>query len=134
MLRNIKYFYKSFSIIIPVLNEEKNIKKLIFLLKKHLKHFRYEIIFIDDNSFDNTKLIINKYTSKNIKYYLRSKNKDLTLSCFLGFQKSKYENIIIMDSDLQHHPRYLPKIIDLFFKKKLDFVVAVISKPDFKLI
>jgi hypothetical protein len=30
-----------------------------------------------------------------------------------------------MDSDLQHHPKYLLKIIDLFFKKKLDFVVAV---------
>ena len=30
-----------------------------------------------------------------------------------------------MDSDLQHHPRYLPKIIDLFFKKKLDFALAV---------
>ena len=30
-----------------------------------------------------------------------------------------------MDSDLQHHPKYLPQIINLYFKKKLDFVVAV---------
>jgi dolichol-phosphate mannosyltransferase len=125
MSKNVKYFNKSFSIIIPVLNEEKNIKKLIFLLEKYLKYFKYEIIFIDDNSSDNTKSIINNYISKNIKYYLRIKNKDLTLSCFLGLKKSKYKNIIIMDSDLQHHPRYLPKIIDLYFKKKLDFVVAV---------
>ena len=125
MSKNEKYFYKSFTIIIPVLNEEKNIKKLIFLLKKNLNRFTYEIIFIDDNSSDNTKSIINNYISKNIKYYLRIKNKDLTLSCFLGFQKSKFKNIIIMDSDLQHHPKYLPKIIDIYFKKKLDFVVAV---------
>lgn len=125
MSKNVKYFYKSFTIIIPVLNEEKNIKKLIFLLKKNLKRFKYEIIFIDDNSSDNTKSIINNYISKNIKYYLRIKNKDLTLSCFLGFQKSKFKNIIIMDSDLQHHPKYLPKIINIYFKKRLDFVVAV---------
>lgn len=30
-----------------------------------------------------------------------------------------------MDSDLQHHPKYLPLMVNLYFKKKLDFVVAV---------
>ena len=90
-----------------------------------MKNCKYELIFVDDYSNDNTKKIINNYVSKNIKYYLRKKNKDLTLSCFLGIQKTKYQNVIIMDSDLQHHPKYLLKIIDLFFKKKLDFVVAV---------
>jgi dolichol-phosphate mannosyltransferase len=125
MLRNKENLYNTFSIILPVLNEEKNIRKLIFLIKKYLKNFKYEIIFVDDNSTDNTKKIIKSYITKNIKYYLRTKNKDLTLSCFLGIKKSKYQNIIIMDSDLQHHPRYLPKIVDLYFKKKLDFVVAV---------
>ena len=29
-----------------------------------------------------------------------------------------------MDADLQHHPRYLPQIVNLYFKKNLDFVVA----------
>jgi|LakMenE18May11ns_1017448.scaffolds.fasta_scaffold9825773_2 dolichol-phosphate mannosyltransferase len=125
MLKNKQYLYRTFSIILPVLNEEKNIEKLISLIKKYLKNYKYELIFVDDNSTDNTKKIITSYVSKNIKYYLRTKNKDLTLSCFLGIQKSKYQNIIIMDSDLQHHPRYLSRMIDLFFKKKLDFVVAV---------
>jgi dolichol-phosphate mannosyltransferase len=125
MLKNKQYLYRPFSIVLPVLNEEKNIKKLISLIKKYLKNYKYELIFVDDHSDDHTKKIINNYISKNIKYYLRKKNKDLTLSCFLGIQKTKYQNIIIMDSDLQHHPRYLPKIIDLFFKKKLDFAVAV---------
>jgi dolichol-phosphate mannosyltransferase len=125
MLKNREFFNKGFSIVLPVLNEEKNIKKLIFLLKKYLKNFKYEMIFVDDNSTDKTKNIINNYISTNIKYYLRISNRDLTLSCFLGILKSKYENIIIMDSDLQHHPKYLPQIINLYFKKKLDFVVAV---------
>jgi dolichol-phosphate mannosyltransferase len=113
------------TIIIPVLNEENNIKKLIFLIKKNLRKFKYEIIFIDDNSTDNSKVIIKNHISQNLRYYLRKKNKDLTLSCFLGIKKSKYENIIIMDSDLQHHPKYLPQMVNLYFKKKLDFVVAV---------
>ncbi len=124
-LKNCKYLHNTFTIILPVLNEEKNIKKLVFLLKKYLKNFKYEIIFVDDNSTDNTKSIIKNYVSKNIKYYLRIKKRDLTLSCFLGIEKSDYENIIIMDSDLQHNPRYLPQIVNLYFKKNLDFVVAV---------
>jgi len=119
------YNKRRLTIIIPVLNEENNIKKLIFLIKKNLRKFKYEIIFIDDNSTDNSKVIIKKHISQNLRYYLRKKNKDLTLSCFLGIKKSKYENIIIMDSDLQHHPKYLPQMFNLYFKKKLDFVVAV---------
>jgi dolichol-phosphate mannosyltransferase len=114
-----------FSIILPVLNEEKNIEKLIFLICKYLKGYIFEIIFIDDNSSDKTRKVIQKYISKKIRYILRTSNPDLTLSCFLGIQKSKYKNIIIMDSDLQHDPKYLPKIVNLYFLKKLDFVVTV---------
>lgn len=120
-----KLITNKFSIILPVLNEEKNIEKLIFLISKYLKGYIFEIIFIDDNSSDKTRKVIQKYISKKIKYILRTSNHDLTLSCFLGIQKSKYKNIIIMDSDLQHDPKYLPKIVNLYFLKKLDFVVAV---------
>jgi dolichol-phosphate mannosyltransferase len=116
---------KKFSIILPVLNEENNIKQLIFLITKNLKNFNYEIIFIDDNSSDNTGKNIKTHVSRIIKYFLRKKNKDLTKSCFLGIQKSKYENIIIMDSDLQHDPKYLPQLVNFFFKKNYDFVVGV---------
>ena len=41
MIKNREFFNKGFSIVLPVLNEEKNIKKLIFLLKKYLKNFKY---------------------------------------------------------------------------------------------
>jgi len=125
MIKEKNYNNKNFSIVLPVLNEEENIKKLIFLIKKNLKNYTYEIIFVDDNSTDKTGMIIKEHISKNVKYFLRKKNKDLTLSCFLGIQKSKYENIIIMDSDLQHDPKYLPKIVTLYFRKNLDFVVGV---------
>jgi dolichol-phosphate mannosyltransferase len=130
MFANKEYLKFKFTIVIPVLNEQNNIAQLIILIKKYLKNFIYEIIFVDDNSSDNTAQIIKNYLSKNIKYYLRKKNKDLSLSCFLGIEKSKYKNIIIMDADLQHHPRYLPVMVNLYFKKKTDFVVAVRNFKD----
>ena len=42
----------SLSIIIPALNEKKNIKPLTEKIIKNLKKFRFEIIFVDDQSND----------------------------------------------------------------------------------
>ena len=114
------------SIIIPILNEEKNIVKLVKKIKLFLKKYKYEIIFVDDNSNDKSHCILKnlKKINKNITYYVRKKNKDLSQSCIFGFKKSKYKNILVMDGDLQHNPKYLPKMISAFNKKKLDFLVG----------
>ena len=54
-----------YSIVIPILNEEKNIILLTDkILQQNLIH-KYEIIFVDDNSNDNTINILEKL-KKNI--------------------------------------------------------------------
>ncbi len=111
---------KSCSIVIPILNEEKNILKLISLILKHFKIKNFEVIFVDDNSKDNSISILKKIKKKNIRYFVRKEKNDLSQSCFLGIKKSKYENVIIMDGDLQHHPKYLMNMYDLLIKKKMD--------------
>jgi dolichol-phosphate mannosyltransferase len=116
---------KKFSVVIPVLNEEKNISKLINSIKINLTNINYEIILVDDQSSDNTAIEIKKYTNKKIRYFLKRLKKDLTKSLIIGIKKSKYDIIIIMDSDLQHNPKYLPKMINMFNKNNSDFVVGV---------
>ncbi len=117
---------KKISLVIPILNEAPNLKKLIKLLRSNLKKYFYEIIFVDDDSRDGSKQILLNYTDKRIRYILRKgKIKDLTKSCFLGIQKSRYENILIMDGDLQHNPKYLKKMLSEFFKNNYDFVIAI---------
>lgn len=104
------------SIIIPALNEEKNISKLTHKLIKNLKKIRFEIIYVDDNSEDNSKKIL-LTLSKRFKFFkpvLRKKNRDLTQSCFDGIEKAKYKNILIMDADLQHDPKYISKMLKIF--------------------
>ena len=54
------------------------------------------------------------------KYFnaiFRRKERDLTQSCCDGIEKAKYKNILIMDADLQHDPKYIPKMLNL--KRKL---------------
>jgi len=117
-----------FSVVIPTYNEKQNIAPLIKKIDKYLKNFFYEIIVIDDNSEDGTKLVLKeiKSSKKNFLFYIRKKEKrDLSQSLILGIKKTKFNNIIIMDGDLQHNPKYLPKIVRIFFRKKIDFLVCV---------
>lgn len=125
MSQNIKL--KELSIVIPIYNEEKNIKFLSDSIKKNLKLKKYEIIFIDDNSEDNSHKIL-RYIQKGnrrIKYIIRKqKYKDLSQSCILGFKLSKYKNIIVMDGDLQHDPIYIPYLISKYEETSCDIVVG----------
>ena len=113
------------SVVIPALNEEKNIKPLTLRIINVLKKNKFEIIFVDDNSTDQSKKIL-LALSKKYKFFnpiLRKKNRDLTQSCFDGIKKSKYINILILDADLQHDPKYIPKMFKEFNKGK-DVVIG----------
>ena len=114
------------SVIIPVLNEKNNILPLTKKIKKNLKRFRFEIIFVDDSSTDGSiKLLIK--LKKKLNFFrpiLRKKKKDLSQSCFDGINKSKFENILIMDGDLQHNPKYIKKMMKLINNNPLDVVVG----------
>ena len=109
----------SLSIIIPVLNEELNIIPLTNKIIKTLKKYKFEIIFVDDSSIDNSKNILNKLKLKYsfFKPIFRSSERDLSKSCFDGIKKSKFENILIMDGDLQHDPIFIPKMFDKYGEK-----------------
>ena len=47
-----------YSIVIPILNEGKNLKDLIERINKNLKKFKFEIIFVDDNSTDGSHYLL----------------------------------------------------------------------------
>ena len=115
------------SIVIPILEEKENIKKLLKSIKKNLKVKNYEIIFVDDNSKDGTEQVLKTLNKKNkkIKYKIRrEKIQDLSKSCIIGFNISKFKNVLVMDGDLQHDPRDIKKIISKFETKKADIVIG----------
>ena len=113
-----------FSIVIPVFNESKNLPLLISQIFKALKKHTFELIIVDDNSSDGTFKILNKTKKKNFRYFIRKKNRDLSRSCVLGFNKAKYENILVMDGDLQHQPKDIKKLLKIFKLKKAHIVIG----------
>ena len=113
-----------FSIVIPVFNESKNLPLLINQIYKILKSKKFELIIVDDNSNDETKYIMKKIKKKNMKFFIRKKDRDLTKSCVFGFEKSKYKNILVMDGDLQHRPIDILKLLKVYENSKADFVIG----------
>jgi dolichol-phosphate mannosyltransferase len=115
------------SIIVPIYKEEKNIKKLWVEIKKNLNFKKFEVIYVDDNSKDNTEKILKKINKedKKLKFIIRkNKIRDLSKSCVLGFNKSIYKNILVMDGDFQHDPKYIPKLINEYNTTSSDIVVG----------
>lgn len=116
-----------YSIIIPVYKERNNIKQLIksvsFVLNKN--RIKFELIIIDDDSNDGSLEEFNKSKNINSKFIIRKKKpRDLSKSVLLGIKVSKFDNIIVMDGDLQHDPSEIIKLINLFIKTKNDLVIA----------
>jgi dolichol-phosphate mannosyltransferase len=101
-------------LIIPTLNEEKNILRLFHNIKK--TNHKLDLLFVDDNSSDQTQqlILVLKKKHKNINYLFRKKkigigsaHKDGIKYCY----KKKYDLIITMDADGTHDPKYLGQLI-----------------------
>ena len=117
---------KELSIVIPVFNEEKNIIPLTKKIRNILKNYKFEIIFVDDTSLDDTRKILKKLKKKYdfFKPIFRSGKRDLSRSCMNGIEKTKFTKILIMDGDLQHDPRYIPSMYKKLVDNKLDIVIG----------
>lgn len=96
----------TFSIIIPTFNDELNIKKNILHLVKKLKNIKitYEIIIVNDGSKDKTSKILKdlKKQNKYIKILKNNNNLGKSISIRKGLKLSKYEKVILVDSDLPY--------------------------------
>jgi len=101
-------------VIIPTLNENKNINILVSKITKIDKNL--DLLFIDDNSSDGTKKKILNLSKKNkkIKYIFRKRKLGVGSAHKIGLQKAfnqKYKIAITMDADGTHNPKYIPSLI-----------------------
>lgn len=102
------------SLIIPTYNEEGNIFPLIDRVHSVLSGsgITYEIIFIDDNSTDQTRDKVTQATlSYPVKLFTKLGKKGKAYSIFEGIAQAKHDVIVMMDADLQYPPEVLPQMI-----------------------
>lgn len=102
------------AIILPCLNEEKNIIKLIE--KILLIPTGVDIVIINDGSTDNTLRLVSDLAKKHSRINIISHSKNLGLGKAIdtGFNyvlNNNYQYVITMDSDNTHSPVLIPKIL-----------------------
>jgi glycosyltransferase involved in cell wall biosynthesis len=104
------------SAILPAYNEEIAIGSLILSAKKYVD----EIIVVDDGSNDNTSEIAKLAGAKVIRH---NSNKGKGAALKTGFKATNGHDIIItMDSDGQHNPNDIPKLIAPIVNGEADIV------------
>lgn len=103
------------SIIIPVCNEEGNLKALYDRLTKVLKPLglSYEMIFVDDGSQDASLEVLAGLNQKdgNVKVISFSKNFGHMFALSAGIDHAQGEAVIMLDADLQHPPELIPELV-----------------------
>jgi len=114
------------SIVIPVYNEEENIKELHTRLTNALPAIteNYEILFVDDGSIDNSFAILKELNKedKKVKVIKFRRNFGQSAAISAGFDYAKGDVIITMDGDLQNDPWDIPKLLDELERDDYDVV------------
>jgi glycosyltransferase involved in cell wall biosynthesis len=109
---------KKLTILIPVLNEEKNLPILYKRLSKVLQNLNgkiiEEVIILDNRSTDNTKLISKEIVSNstNWKYVRLSRNFGYHNSLACGFDLATGDGLVVLAGDLQEPPELIPTMIN----------------------
>ena len=104
------------SLVIPVFNEEDNLRLLATELIEVLQLLNrpWEILFIDDGSTDRSLQVLKELQEQfpHVRIIRFNKNWGQTAAFDAGFRASKGEIIITMDADLQNDPSDIPKLLD----------------------
>jgi len=99
------------SVILPTYNEKDNILPLINCISNELKDYNFEILVIDDDSPDGTGQRVLDSKKKNVRTIIRKTDKGLASAIKHGIIQSKGDIVVIMDTDFNHHPKYIPRLL-----------------------
>lgn len=115
------------AIVIPTYNEAENVRVLIDALNRALAGLHWEAIFVDDDSPDGTAALIRQlhWEQTNIRVLQRLGRRGLASACVEGMMATAAPYIAVMDGDLQHDERLLPRMLQtLRGDPTIDIVVA----------
>ena len=103
------------SIVIPVYNEEDNIKYLIDELQSFIQNnpkYIFEVIMINDGSSDNTENEVNKHKKDWLRIISFARNFGQTAALSAGFEAATGDIVVAMDGDLQNDTQEITKLLE----------------------
>lgn len=119
------------SVIVPVYNEQASLVAFISRMKLSLAAHRYELLFVNDGSADNSEQVIltEQKDTANITLINFSRNFGKEIALTAGFDHMHGDVGISMDGDLQHPPELIQTLIEKW-REGYDVVYTVREKRD----
>lgn len=107
---------KTISILIPCYNEQESLPALYKRLKvltESIKDYKFEILFVNDGSKDNTLKIIKELRQQDdsINYVDLSRNFGKEIAMIAGIDHINSDAMIVMDADLQDPPELIKEML-----------------------
>ncbi len=115
---------KELSLVIPVMNEEDNIKPLLEAVRNALSDFDYEVVLVDDGSSDATRKRIIEYADDHTVLVELRKNYGQSTAMTAGIDQATGKYVVLLDGDLQNDPSDIPFMVDLLKREDWDVVAG----------
>lgn len=114
------------TIVVPTLNEAKNIPILFASLQTVLGDLRWELCIVDDNSKDDSPALMVEMANKhdNFRFIRRIGRSGLSTACIEGMLTSASPIIAVMDADGQHDETKLMEMFNILSSDQADVVVG----------
>jgi dolichol-phosphate mannosyltransferase len=114
------------SVVVPTFNERDNVTKLFHKLEATLAGVAWEVIFVDDNSPDETWEVVRGLARQDsrVRCIRRIGRRGLSGACIEGILASSAPYAAVMDADLQHDETQLPKMLALLQSGQAELVVG----------
>ncbi len=124
---------KLLSVVFSFRNEEGNIKELVERVHKSLKNstdWKYELIFVNDDSTDESENILLKLQKDYpIKIINMSRKFGVDPCVLAGFRHSEGEAVIYLHTDLQDPPELIPDMLKKY-EEGFDIVHTIRTKRE----
>ena len=119
------------SVVVPTYNESENVPLLIEKLSIVLTGINWEVIFVDDDSRDGTAAVVRRLAQSaatkatgGVRVVQRIGRRGLSSACVEGALASSAPYIAVMDGDLQHDEKLLPRMLEALKKDGTEIVVG----------
>src|ERR1700733_6007638 len=114
------------SVVIPTFNEAQNVREMVSRLDATLNGIAWEAIFVDDNSPDGTAAEAKALSAadERVRCIRRLGRRGLASACIEGIMSSAATYVVVIDADLQHDERILPRMLSLLTNDSADLVIG----------
>ncbi|MBI4347053.1 MAG: glycosyltransferase [Elusimicrobia bacterium] len=102
------------SVILPCFNEREGIVGLVGDIRRVLASRSHEVVVVDDHSPDGTAEVVRKAFAGDggVRVVERERDPSLAKSIREGLEQAKGRVFVVLDSDGNHDPKYMPFMLD----------------------